>query len=94
MLRLKPSLLRILYQVIRKINRQFYTLQVHTHTQFKFIMLVHYKNEFSAVFTAHIIGFHAHSFYLRRLLSKLRNLLTQSNFKHAGPVLTHNLHRH
>jgi len=57
-------------------------------------MLVHYTNEVAAVFTVHIIGFHTHSFYLRRLLVKLLNVLTQSDFKLAGPVLTHNLHRH
>ena len=43
--------------------------------------------------TVHIIGFHTHSFYLWWLLGKLPNL-TQSTFKRAGPVLTHNLHSH
>jgi hypothetical protein len=40
------------------------------------------------VFAVHIIGFNTHSFYLWYLLSKLRNLLTQCDFKLAGPVLT------
>jgi len=53
-----------------------------------------YTNEIAAVFTVHIIGFHTHSFYLRYLLGKLSNLLTQSDFKLAGPVLTHHLHWH
>ena len=57
-------------------------------------MLVHYTNEVAAVFTVHIIGFHTHSFYLRRLLVKLLNVLTQSDFKLSGPVLTHNINWH
>jgi len=37
---------------------------------------------------------HTHSFYLRYLLGRLPNLLTQNDFKLEVPVLTHNLHRH
>ena len=46
------------------------------------------------VYCAHNWFLHIYNFCLRYLPGKLHNLLRQSDFKLAGPVLTHNSHRH
>jgi hypothetical protein len=87
---LNISFLRNLFRVIR-VNKDNFT---NMYTLNLFLLVHLHRWSCCCVYCKHNWFLHTHNFYLRYLLRKLPNLLTQSDFKITRPGLTHNLHRH
>jgi len=89
---LSISFLRKLSQVIRENKDTILHFTKYTHFKFIFACLLTQMKLLRCLLYTQLVF--ALSFCLWYLLGKLHNLITQSDFKLAGPVLTHNLNWH